>query len=153
MEDRKLTIMPILQALTRGVRVASLWENKVRMPSFFVVSSLLKTLTLCQKLYILLKEYMPSETRKLITFANYSHPSSSFVNIKKSVYSGIIPRFIPPKDNTELQQTFAQYGVNTPRWDSLGSNVRQRVNCLDAPNVREVFFKNDAYYGGLLGQK
>ena len=58
---------------------------------------------------------MPSETRKLITFANYSNPSSSFVNIKVSVYTGIIPCFIPQKDNPELKQTFAQYGVNTSR--------------------------------------
>ena len=58
---------------------------------------------------------MPPETRKLITFANYSNPSSSFVYIKVSVYTGIIPCFIPQKDNPELKQTFAQYGVNTPK--------------------------------------
>ena len=85
-----------------------------RMPSVFVISSLLKTLK---------------------NFANYSNPSTSFENIK---VSGIIPRFIPPKDNTELKQTFAQYGVNTPRSDSFGSNVRQRVNCLDATYVHDV---------------
>ena len=84
---------------------------------------------------------MPPETRKLITFANFSNPSSSFANIKASVYSGIIPCFIPLKDNTELKQTFAQYGVNTPRLNSFGSNVRQRVNCLDAMYVQEVFSK------------
>ena len=56
---------------------------------------------------------MPPETRKLITFANYSNPSSSFVNIKVSVYTGIIPCFIPLKDNPELEQTFAQYGVGS----------------------------------------
>ena len=81
---------------------------------------------------------MPPETRKLITFANYSNPSPSFVNIKVSVYTGIIARFIPPKDNPELKQTFAQYGVNTPRLDRLGSNVRQRVHCLDTTYVQVV---------------
>ena len=97
---------------------------------------------------------MPPETRKLIiiTFANYSNPSSSFVNIKVSLYTGIIPCFIPPKDNTELKQTFAQYGVNTPRLDRLGSNVRQLVHCL-ATYVQCVLLKNDAIYGGSLGQK
>ena len=79
---------------------------------------------------------MLPETRKLITFANFSNPSSSFINIKVSVYTGIIPCFIPPKDNTELKQTFAQYGVNTPRLDRLGSNARQRVHCLDATSPR-----------------
>ena len=69
---------------------------------------------------------MPPETRKLIvTFANFSNPSSSFVNINVSVYTGIIPCFIPQKDNPELKQTFAHYGVNTPRLDRLGSNVRK----------------------------
>ena len=57
---------------------------------------------------------MPTETRKLITFANYSNPSSSFVNIKVSVYTGIIPCFIPQ--------------IDTPRLDRLGSKVLQRVN-------------------------
>ena len=78
---------------------------------------------------------MPPETRKSITFANYSNPSSSFVNIKVSIYTGIIPCFIPPKDSPELKQTSAQYGVNTPRLDRLGSNERQRVHCLDATYV------------------
>ena len=103
---------------------------------------------------------MPPETRKLITFVNYSNPSSSFVNIKVSLYNGIIPCFIPPKENPELKQTFAQYGVNTPRLDHLGSNVRQRVHCLDATYVQCVLFKkmmlstadlwakNDISYGG-----
>ena len=68
---------------------------------------------------------MPPETRKLITFANYLNPSSSFVYIKVSVYTGIIPCFIPKKDNPELKQTFAQYSVNTPTLDRLGSKVRQ----------------------------
>ena len=68
---------------------------------------------------------MPPETRKLITFANCSNSSSSFVNVKVSVYTGIIPCFIPPKDNHELKPTFAQYGVNTSRLDHLGNNVRQ----------------------------
>ena len=77
----------------------------------------------------------PPETRKIITFANYSNPVSSFVNIKVSVYTGIIPCFIPPKDNPELKQAIAQYGVNTLRLDRLGSNVRQRVHCLDATYV------------------
>ena len=96
---------------------------------------------------------MPSETRKLITFANYSNPSSSFVNIKVSVYTGIIPCFIPQKDNPELKQTFAQYGVNTPMLGRFGSKVRQRVHCLDATYVQCVLFKNDAINGGCLGQK
>ena len=94
---------------------------------------------------------MPPETRKLIAFANYSNPSSSFVSV--SVYTGIIPCFIPQKDNPELKQTFAQYSVNTPRLDRLGSKVRQRVHCLDATYVQCVLFKNDAIYGGSLGQK
>ena len=98
---------------------------------------------------------MPPETRKLITFANYSNPSSSFVYmyIKVSVYTGIIPCFIPPKDNPELKQSFAQYGVNTPRLDRLGSKVRQRVHCLDATYIQCVLYKNDAIDGGSLGQK
>ena len=96
---------------------------------------------------------MPSETRKLITFANYSNPSSSFVNIKVSVYTGIIPCFIPQKDNPELKQTFAQYGVNTPMLGHFGSKARQRVHCLDATYVQCVLFKNDAINGGCLGQK
>ena len=79
---------------------------------------------------------MPPETRKLITFANYLNLSSSFVNIKVPVYTGIIPCFILPEDNFELKQTFAQYGVNTPMLDRLGSNVRQRVHCLDATYVQ-----------------
>ena len=95
---------------------------------------------------------MPPETRKLIWFANYLNPSPWFVNIKVSVYTGIIPCFIPPKDNPELKQTFAQYGVNTPRMDRLGSNVRQRVHCLDATYVQGVVLKNDATYGGSLGR-
>ena len=78
---------------------------------------------------------MPPETRKLITFANCSNSSSSFVNVKVSVCSGIIPFFIPPKDNHELKPTFAQYGVNTPRLERLGNNVRQCVHCLDASYV------------------
>ena len=84
---------------------------------------------------------MPLETRKLITFANYSNPSPSFVNIKVSVHTGTIPCFIPPKDNPVLKQTFAQYGVYTPRSDRLGSNVRQRVHCLDATYVQDVVLK------------
>ena len=57
---------------------------------------------------------MPPETRKLITFANCSNPSSSFFNVKVSVYTGIIPCFIPPNDNPELKPAFVQYGVYTP---------------------------------------
>ena len=57
---------------------------------------------------------MPPETRKLITFANCSNSSSSFVNVKVSVYTGIIPCFIPPNDNHDLKPTFAQYGVYIP---------------------------------------
>ena len=78
---------------------------------------------------------MPPETRKLITFANCSNSSSSFVNVKVSVYTGIIPCFKPPKDNHELKSTFAQYGVNTPRLDRLENNVRQCVHRLDASYV------------------
>ena len=78
---------------------------------------------------------MPQETRKLITFANCSNSSSSFVNVKVSVYTGIIPCFIPPKDNHELKPTFAQYGVNTPRLDRLGNNVSQCVHWLDASYI------------------
>ena len=43
---------------------------------------------------------MPPETRKLITFANCSNSSSSFVNVKVSVYTGIIPCLIPPKEKS-----------------------------------------------------
>ena len=68
---------------------------------------------------------MPPETRKLIMFANCSNPSSSFVIIKVSIYTGILPCFIPPNSNYVFEPTFAQYGVNTPRLDRLGSNVRQ----------------------------
>ena len=64
------------------------------------------------------------------------------------IYACWLGCFIPPKDNTELKQTFAQYGVNTPRSGRFGSNVRQRVNCLDATYVHGVFFKNDINYGG-----
>ena len=96
---------------------------------------------------------MPPETRKLNTFANYLNPSSSFVNIKVSLCTRIIPCFIPPKDNPELKQTFAQHGVNTHRLYCLGSNVRQRFHCLDATYIQCVLFKNDAIYGGSLGQK
>ena len=76
-----------------------------------------------------------------------------FVNVKVSVYTGIIPWFIQPKDNPELKQTFAQYGVNTPRLGRLGSNVRQRVHCLDSTYVQDFVLKNDATYGGSLGKK
>ena len=62
---------------------------------------------------------MPPETRKLIMFAYYSNPSSSFVIIKVSIYTGTIPCY------HVFEPTFAQYGVNTPRLDRLRSNVRQ----------------------------
>ena len=78
---------------------------------------------------------MPPETRKLITFANCSNPSSSFFNVKVSVYTGIIPCFIPPNDNPELKPAFVRYGVYTPRLERLGNNVRQCVHCLDASYV------------------
>ena len=78
---------------------------------------------------------MPPETRKLITFANCSNSSSSFDKVKVSVYTGIIPSFIPPKDNHELKPNFAQYDVYTPRLERLGNNVRQCVHCLDASYV------------------
>ena len=68
---------------------------------------------------------MPPETRKLIMFANCSHPSSSFVIIKVSIYTGIIPCFIPPNNNHVFEPTLVQYGVSSPRLDRLGSNVRQ----------------------------
>ena len=70
----------------------TLWENKVRMPSVFAISSL-------------------------------SNPSSSFAVIKVSVYTGIIPCFIPPNSNHVFEPTFAQYGVNTTRLYRLRSNV------------------------------
>ena len=78
---------------------------------------------------------MPPEPRKLITFANCLNSSSSFVNVKVSVYTGIIPCFIPPNDNHDLKPTFAQYGVYTPRLERLGNNVHQGVHCLDASYV------------------
>ena len=68
------------------------------------------------------------------------------------MYTGIIPCFILPNSNHVFEPTFAQYGVNTPRLDRLGSNVHQLVHCLDATYVQEVFLKNDANYGGSLGQ-
>ena len=49
--------------------------------------------------------------------------------------------FHTTKNNPELKQTFAQYGVNSPRLDRLGSNVRQRVHCLDATYVQGVVLK------------
>ena len=104
---------------------------------------------------------MPPETRKLITFANYSNPSSSFVNIKVAVYTGIIPCFIPPNDNPKLKQTFAQYGVNTPRlsrsfleatdvkefiaWMQRTSNVLFLTMML---STAVLWVKNDISYGG-----
>ena len=102
----------------------TLRENKVRIPSDFAISSLLPCV-----------RNMPPETRTLITFANYSNPSSSFVNIKVSVYTGIIPCFIPPNDNLKLKQTFAQYGVHTPRLDLFW---KQRTSKSSSPgcNVR-----------------
>ena len=78
---------------------------------------------------------MPPETRKLIRFANCSNPSSWFFIVNVSVYTGIIPCFIPPNDNPELQAAFVQYGVYTPRLERLGNNVRQCVHCLDASYV------------------
>ena len=78
---------------------------------------------------------MPPETRKLITFANCSNPSSSFFSVKVSVYTGIIPSFIPPNDKPELKQAFVQYGVYTPRLERLGNNVRQCVHRLDVSYV------------------
>ena len=69
---------------------------------------------------------MPPETRKLITFANCSNPSSSFFNVKVSVYTGIIPCFIPSKDNPELNRllyntvfTYLDWNV----WETTYVNV------------------------------
>ena len=67
---------------------------------------------------------MSPETRKLIMFVNCSNPSLSFVIIKGPLYTGIIPCFILPNNNHVFEPTFA-HGVNTPRLDRLGSNVRQ----------------------------
>ena len=96
---------------------------------------------------------MPPDTQKLIMFANCSNPLSSFVTIKVSIKTGIIPCFKPPNNDYVFEPTFAQYGVNTPRLDRLGSTVRQWVHCLDTTYVQEVLLKNDADYGGSLGQK
>ena len=100
---------------------------------------------------------MPTEIRKLIMFANCSNPSSSFVIKEVSIYTGIIPCLIPPNNKHVFESTFAQYSVNTPRLDRLGSNVRwivwEATYCLDTTYVQEVFLKNDAKYGGSLGQK
>ena len=87
---------------------------------------------------------MQPGTLKLITFANYSNPSSS---------SRIIPCFIPPKDNTELKSAFAQYDVNTSRIGSLGKQ-RTSKSLLPRCNLRpRVVFENNSTYGGSLGQK
>ena len=105
----------------------TLWESKVRIPSVFAISSLLKKTLPCERNYKFHRRNMPLDTRKLIMFANCSNPSSSFVIIKVSIYSGIIPCSIPPNNNHVFEPTFAQYDVtcNTHRLDRLGSNVRQ----------------------------
>ena len=62
-----------------------LGRDKVsRMPSVFDISSLLKKPYLVTEII-----NMPSETRKLIMFANCSNPSSPFVIIKVSMYTAI----------------------------------------------------------------
>ena len=76
---------------------------------------------------------MSPETRKLITFANCSNPSSSFFNVKVSVYTGIIPCFIPPNDNPELKPAFVQYGVYTPRFGTFG---KQRTSMCLLPGCK-----------------
>ena len=76
---------------------------------------------------------MPPETRKLITFANCSNSSSSFFNVKVSVYIGIIPCFIPPNDNPELKPAFVQYGVYTPRLETFG---KQRTSMCSLPGCK-----------------
>ena len=85
--------------------------KQVRMPSVFAISSLLTPYLVSEIIYFIEGVCNLKHRRKLITFANYSNPSSSFVNIKVSVYTGIIPCFKPPKRNNERNQTFTQYGV------------------------------------------
>ena len=93
---------------------------------------------------------MPPETRKLITFANYSNPSSLFVYIRVSVYIGIIPCFIPQKDNPELKQTFAQYGV------IFSSKIYDKRDDFDFDIVNFPFLDGDvprrASYGVYISQ-
>ena len=57
------------------------------------------------------------------------------------------------KKNPELKQTFAQYGVNTPRLDRLGSKVRQRVHCCLMQRTFNVFFLKVMLSTADLGQK
>ena len=92
---------------------------------------------------------MPPDTRILIMFANYSNPSSSFVIIKVSIHTGIIPYFIPPNNNHVFEPTVAQYGVNTPRLDRLGSN---EFIAWILPTSKRCFLKKYANYGGSLGK-
>ena len=123
------------------------------MLSAFAIRSLFKKTLPYDRNYTFYWRNMPPQTRKLITFANCLNPLSSFVNVIVSVYTGIIPCFIPPKDNHELKPTFVQYGVNTPRLDRWRNNVRQCVLCLDASYVLDVLLKNEATYSGSLGRK
>ena len=52
MENGKLTIISILQVLmSEDVLVVTLWENEVRMPSVFAISSLLKKTLPCDRNY------------------------------------------------------------------------------------------------------
>ena len=83
---------------------------------------------------------MPPETRKLITFANYSNPSSSFVLISMFRY---IPEsfLVSYHQKTILNSSKLLHNMVL---DRLGSNVRQRVHCLGATYVQCVLFKNDA---------
>ena len=153
METGKLTIMSVLYVLMRRCLGHDFVGKQSKDAFGFCHNKFVTKAYLFSEIINSIEGICHQKHEKLITFANYSNPSSSFVNIKVSVYTGIIPCFIPQKDNPELKQTFAQYGVNTPRLDRLGSKVRQRVHCLDATYVQCVLFKNDAIYGGSLGQK
>ena len=99
----------------------TLWENKVRMLSVFAISSLLKKPYLVSEIIFFILHHCLLKSKFLYIYRNHS------VSI--------------PKVNTELKQTFAQYGVNTSRLDTLGSNTCQRVQCLDATYVQDVFLK------------
>ena len=65
---------------------------------------------------------MPPETRKLITFANYLNPSSSFVNVKVSVYTGIIPCFISQKDSIKILHNMVLAHLGRIVWEATYVN-------------------------------
>ena len=95
---------------------------------------------------------MPPETRKLITFANYSNPSSSFVYIKVSVYTGMIPCFIPQKDNPELKQTHLGWIVWEARYVKEFIALMQRTSNVFflkmMLSTSDLWTKKDISYGG-----